>query len=221
MYKQSPNRVFAGRPEYEIPFTHVDYEFWPDREALRQEAIAVRENDANRFRLPIPNSRGDDPVVLDFQYINDKTPMLAKFHQNFVDWFGDPGRVHIHYFYIDANANYEWHRDNVLNQIQYDPKHIAKQMGKDTAHLSDRKSNNFPINCALNLVLTEDDGECECAGYGTYKYKCGVLNTSHLHRVQPSSLRILARVSFLELIYEEVIHRIKKVEKRRKNDRLD
>ena len=52
--------------------------------------------------------------------------------------------------------------------------------------------------------------------FGSYKYTAGILNTSHLHRVFPTSQRILARISFLELIYEEVVHRVRKLEKRNK-----
>ena len=75
---------------------------------------------------------------------------------------------------------------------------------------------NFPVNCCINVVITEDGSECEFLDHGLYKYTAGILNTSHLHRVKPSSTRILARISFMDMIYEEVVHRIRKLERNKK-----
>ena len=40
------------------------------------------------------------------------------------------------------------------------------------------------------------------------------INTSHVHRVKPTDNRILARLTFTSSVYEEVVHRIRKVDKK-------
>jgi hypothetical protein len=148
--------------------------------------------------------------------VGDHTPVLQDFWQNFQDWFGDPGAAYCQLMYLDANAQYEWHRDNILRDVEYSPR---KDIGGNV-EVPDKynveKQTNFPVQCCINVVLTEDGSECEFMDFGSYKYTAGILNTSHLHRVFPTSQRILARISFLELIYEEVVHRVRKLEKRNK-----
>lgn len=213
------NNGFTRGPAWaEQPFQHLNYEFWPDLKKMREEAIAVRESDEHRLTVQVPNGRDDvDDVVLDFQFVSDHTPVLQEHWQNFQDWFGDTGAAYCQYFYIDANADYEWHRDNILRDIEYDPRKVIETT---TAEIPDKykvsSQTNFPVQCAINVVLTDDGSECEFYDFGSYKYTAGILNTSHLHRVFPSEQRILARISFLELLYEEVIHKIRKLEKRNK-----
>ena len=213
------NNGFTRGPAWaEQPFQHITHEFWPDLTKLREEALAVRDSNEHRLTVQVPNGRDDvDDVVLDFQFVSDHTPVLQEHWQNFQDWFGDTGAAYCQYFYIDANADYEWHRDNVLRDIEYDPRKVQETT---TAEIPDKykvnSQTNFPVQCAINVVLTEDGSECEFYDFGSYKYTAGILNTSHLHRVFPSEQRILARISFLELLYEEVIHRVRKLEKRNK-----
>jgi|TARA_B110000902_G_scaffold170223_1_gene193837 hypothetical protein len=213
------NNGFTRGPAWAAePFQHINHEFWPDLTKLREEAIAVRESNEHRLTVQVPNGRDDvDDVVLDFQFVSDHTPVLQEHWQNFQDWFGETGAAYCQYFYIDANAEYEWHRDNILRDIEYDPRKIIETT---TAEIPDKykvdSQTNFPVQCAINVVLTEDGSECEFMDFGSYKYTAGILNTSHLHRVFPSEQRILARISFLEMLYEEVIHRVRKLEKRNK-----
>jgi hypothetical protein len=213
------NNGFTRGPAWaEQPFQHITHEFWPDLTKLREEALAVRDSNEHRLTVQVPNGRDDvDDVVLDFQFVSDHTPVLQEHWQNFQDWFGDTGAAYCQYFYIDANADYEWHRDNVLRDIEYDPRKVIETT---TADIPDKykvsSQSNFPVQCAINVVLTEDGSECEFYDFGSYKYTAGILNTSHLHRVFPSEQRILARISFLELLYEEVIHRIRKLERNKK-----
>ena len=213
------NNGFTRGPAWaEQPFQHITHEFWPDLTKLREEALAVRDSNEHRLTVQVPNGSDDvDDVVLDFQFVSDHTPVLQQHWQNFQDWFGETGAAYCQYFYIDANADYEWHRDNVLRDIEYDPRKVQETT---TAEIPDKykvnSQTNFPVQCAINVVLTEDGSECEFYDFGSYKYTAGILNTSHLHRVFPSEQRILARISFLELLYEEVIHRVRKLEKRNK-----
>ena len=211
------NRIGRGPAWAEEPFHTITHEFWPDLIKLREEAIAVREYNEHRLIVQVPNGRDDvDDVVLDFQFVGDHTPVLQDFWQNFQDWFGDPGAAYCQLMYLDANAQYEWHRDNILRDVEYSPR---KDIGGNV-EVPDKYNvetqTNFPVQCCINVVLTEDGSECEFMDFGSYKYTAGILNTSHLHRVFPTSQRILARISFLELIYEEVVHRVRKLEKRNK-----
>jgi len=212
------NRVHRGPAWASVPFTHINHEFWPSREKLKEEALAMRENEANRFRLPIPKTSGKTDVTLDFQYVHENTPVLAEFYDNFKEWFGETGWTHCMYFYLDGGADYEWHRDNILSDIKFNPKEILAKEGNSANHdlKTPAESSNFPVNCCINLVITEDGSECEFMDHGLYKYTAGILNTSHWHRVKPSTTRILARISFLEMIYEEVVHRIRKIERNKK-----
>ena len=212
------NRIGRGPAWAEEPFYTITHEFWPDLTKLKEEALAVRDSNEHRLTVQVPNGRDDmDDIVLDFQFAGAHTPVLQDFWKNFQDWFGDTGAAYCQYFYLDANADYEWHRDNVLNDVSYDPRKVQRAT---TVEIPDKynveKQTNFPLNCAINVVLTEDGSECEFMDFGSYKYTAGILNTSHLHRVFPTSQRILARISFLELIYEEVVHRVRKLEKRNK-----
>lgn len=190
--------VLARGPKWaQVPFYSLDNvdPWWDSREALREEALKVRPLMDHRFLLEVPNTGRETSVTLDFQFVSEHTPVLNTFRENFFDRYGDLGSTHTHYFYIDENANYEWHRDNVL----------------PTATTEEGK--NLPVNCCMNVIVTDDGSECEFAGAGTFKYTAGILNTSILHRIQPSEIRILARISFLDLVYEEVVHKIRKVNK--------
>ena len=211
------NRINIGPAWAEEPFHTITHEFWPDLIKLREEAIAVREYNEHRLTVQVPNGRDDvDDVVLDFQFVGDHTPVLQDFWQNFLDWFGDPGAAYCQLMYLDANAQYEWHRDNILRDVEYSPRNDIGGNVEVPDKYNVEKQTNFPVQCCINVVLTEDGSECEFMDFGSYKYTAGILNTSHLHRVFPSEQRILARISFLEMLYEEVIHRVRKLEKRNK-----
>ena len=213
--QDSNNRLGRGPAHLAEPFTHITNEFWPDRAELREEAEAIRENEQNRFRIKIPTQKEQEPVTLDFQFLNENTPVLAEFYKNFQEWFGETGHTYVHYFYIDKDADYEYHRDNIIHEIEIDTKEVLDAVDTNRENEA-AKLSNFPVNCCINLVVSDDGSECEFQNHGLYKYTAGILNTSHLHRVFPTSQRILARISFLELIYEEVVHRVRKLEKRNK-----
>ena len=215
------NRTSRGPAWASEPFTHINTEFWQDhinKQEFLQEAINVRDFEENRFRIEVPH-RGDRsplPVNLDFQFANSNTPCLAKYFEKFKAWFGDTGRATCHYFYIDGGTDYEWHRDNVLSNIEVDVDKLIKKSNIVDKRTGSEIASNFSVNCCINLVLTEDGSECEFINFGSYKYTAGILNTSHLHRVFPAKNRILARISFVDLIYEEVVHRIRKLERNKK-----
>jgi hypothetical protein len=212
------NRATRGPAWASEPFTHITHEFWPNRSDLCKEALAIRDNDTNRFQLHVPSGKVDEPgITLDFQYANEQTsPMLLQYYNNFKEWFGEAGYTHCHYFYIDGNANYEWHRDNILKDISIDQEALLTAQGGGKQPTSTEGVSDFPVNCCINVVITEDGSECEFLNSGLYKYTAGILNTSHWHRVKPTSTRILARISFMDMIYEEVVHRIRKLERNKK-----
>lgn len=196
MPTKAGNTLSRGPKWAQIPFYRLDDEnWWPDRSALLKEALEVRDLMENRFLLDIENTNRESSITLDFQFVNDKTPVLNEYKNRFLDRYGDFGSIAVHYFYIDKDADYEWHRDNVLPTS------------------TSEKGTNLPVNCCINVIITDDGSECEFLGHGTYEYTAGILNTSALHRIQPSELRILARISFQDLVYEEVVHKIRKVNK--------
>lgn len=188
------NRVARGPKWAQIPFYNIDRPFWPDKALLLEEAIAVRHLPDNRIKYDVGLKHDRGTVTMDWQFSHNKTPVLNQHFDNFVSRYGDFGKTLAHYFYIDAGADYEWHADNNVPGSK-------TEWGK-----------HLPVNCCINVVLTEDDSECEFLGIGKFKYKAGVLNTSHMHRVKPDTMRILARISFLDAIYEEVVYRIRKVD---------
>lgn len=186
------NRLVRGPKYLQIPFYELTHQFWPDRKLLREEAEQVRLTGNKGFTFPIID-RECGKCVLEFQFSDEGTPVLNEYLNNFLTRYGDLGKVRAHYFYIDENMNYMWHIDNIPS-------------------IGAQNAQKFVVQCCINVVITDDESECEFSGFGMYKYKAGVLNTSHLHRVTPKSNRILARISFLDSIYEEVVHRIRKID---------
>ena len=189
------NRVRRGPAWASIPFYNIENQFWPDRKLMCQEAETVRSTPGHG--LTYKAELDGDTVLVDWKVAHDNTPLLSKMLKNFQDVYGDLGTVYAQYFYIDGGSDYRYHVDNNLPEATND---FAK---------------NISVNCCLNVVLTDDGSECEFRDVGKFKYTAGVLNTSHQHRVKPATTRILSRLAFLDAIYEEVIHRIRKVDKKR------
>lgn len=183
------NRTTRGPKYLQVPFYELSHQFWPERQLLKEEAERVRTEGNKGLVVPIIDE-DYGKCVLEFQFADSVTPVLNQYLDNFLERYGDFGKVLAHYFYIDGGMNYVWHRDN------------APALG----------SENFPVNCCINVIVTDDGSECEFLGHGSYKYTAGVLNTSHLHRVAPQSNRILARISFIDALYEEVVHRMRKID---------
>jgi len=208
------NRLSKGPAWTEAPFTHITHEFWPDKSSMLAEAISVRDDDEHRFLLPLKfdNSKphltqGATGITLDWSKMQEKTPLLKEYYENFLNWIGsDLGRTTCHYFHIDAGATYSWHVDNV-------------QSGRVVEGTSDgfrRPFDTSPVNCCINLVITDDQTTVEFnpSKIVGYEYECGILNTSEYHRVYPSKYRVLARISFFDLLYEEVVHKVRRQEKK-------
>ena len=193
LIRQAPETTKLSRgPKYlQEPFYELSHQFWPDRDDLKKEAEYIRSVGKHKMVVPVIDE-DYGKCVLEFQFSHDETPILNQYLNNFVERYGNFGRMIAHYFYIDEGMNYVWHRDN-----------------KPTS-----TTESFPVQCCVNVIVTDDGSECEFLGHGTYKYTAGVLNTSHLHRVTPVRNRILARISFLDSIYEEVVHRIRKIDRR-------
>jgi len=192
----STTTIRRGPAYLHEPLFRLSHEFWPSRSDLRTEADYVRQHGDKQMVVPIIDEV-DAYAQLEFQFAHDKTPALNMFLSNFISTYGDLGHLFAHYFYIDSGMNYVWHRDNVPSV--------------DHA--------GFAVQCCINIVVTDDESECEFLNFEPYKYTAAVLNTSVLHRVTPTSNRILARISFVDAIYEEVVSRIRKTEK--KNERMD
>ena len=69
--------------------------------------------------------------------------------------------------------------------------------------------------CAMNIVLTDDQTPAEFQDWGEQQYTACMFNTSMYHRVQThGTLRILARITFRDFLFEEIVHRMKKIDKR-------
>lgn len=186
------NRVSRGPQWAQIPFYNIENTFWPDRQAMRKEAEAVRSIPGHG--LTYEAVLEGDTVLVDWKIAHENTPLLTEMLANFQSIYGDLGRVGAQYFYINGGSDYRYHVDNDLPEATNE---FAKKIS---------------VNCCLNIVITDDESECEFLDVGKFKYTAGVLNTSHPHRVKPATTRILARIAFLEAIYEEVVYRIRKID---------
>lgn len=198
------NRVSKGPAWSQVPFYRVNNNFWPSREELLCEAEAVRHTGENyellKKNYEIVSSKPVDSkinAVIEWKNSADNTPVLNDLKESFITSYGNLGTVGVQYLYINGGSNYQYHRDNNVHR----------------AGLSWAKKTS--INCCLNIVLTDDEAECEFKDVGKFKYIAGLLNTSHLHRVKTISTRILARITFYDAIYEEVAHRIRKVDSKK------
>ena len=200
--RSAKNRASKGPSYLNAPFYPLSHKFWPDREEFRKEAEAIYGTERERETHEIANPEGV-VTVLDFQFSHDDTPVLNRYRDAFIECYGDTfGRISAHYFYLDGDGTYEWHRDNILPP--------------STLYETDN-GKKLPVNCCVNVVVSDEGSQCEFLDHGRFNYTAGVLNTSHVHRVHLEGNRILARLSFSHSIYEEVVHRIRKVDK--KNNR--
>jgi hypothetical protein len=199
------NRVRRGPAWAEVPFYNIENQFWPDRKLMLGEAEAVRSIPGPGLTY-IADVEGTN-VSIEWKLAQDHTPLLSKMLKNFQDTYGDLGSVSAKYFYIDAGSDYRYHVDN-----EWADYYNTEGMDQKSLDLFRKK---VSINCCINVVLTDDESECEFKDVGKFKYTAGVLNTSHMHRVKPDTTRILGRISFSDAIYEEVVHRIRSVDKKR------
>ena len=191
------NRPTRGPKWAQIPFYNLAHSWWPDREAMRLEAESVRDDDTKyKIETKVDWEMEEGKTLnLKSQFSNpSRTPILCEFHKAFTARYGDLGNVKSHYFYIGKDSDYEWHRDDM-------PAGRA---------IEDLKS----VNCCINIICTDTSNEVEFMEHGSFAYTAGVLNTSHVHRVKPTDNRILARLTFTSSVYEEVVHRIRKVDKK-------
>ena len=116
--------------------------------------------------------------------INEKTPLLLETYNNFMKVYPyDWGTVIGSYMFIDANKGYPWHID----------RHVAVDL------------------CAINIIISGDENEVEFLGRGKFLYDAAVFNTSYIHRINPTTDRILLRLSFRDKEYSEVVGAINKL----------
>lgn len=161
--------------------------FWPDRAEMVKEAQSVRTK--------LEEYDPTETARIKIHKMADDTPLLTQMWEGFSELYGDFGDSTVTYFYIDAEmGDYGWHVDSQIS--------------------SDMTSKK-PILCAMNLVITDEHIPAEFWGLGESHYVAAMFNTSHVHRVNTrGENRILARITFRESIYEEIVHKIKKIHKR-------
>ena len=194
------NRVLRGPKWAQIPFYNIENEFWPDRKLMREEAERIRHSSSEHGLTYKAELVEGNTVLVDWRNAHENTPLLNQMLENFQKIYGDFGRrTGAQYFYIDGGSDYRYHVDN------------------DMPRATNESAKNIGVNCCLNIVVTDDESECEFKDVGKFKYTAGVLNTSHLHRVRPATTRILARIAFLDAVYEEVVYRIRKVDRLQNN----
>jgi len=155
--------------------------FW-DSEKLRTEAINVKDK---AYKIPYTYKGKDYGVITALPY-NDFTPELAKFRESFLEHYPtDWGEFTTAYMWIESD--YPWHVDNEITKSQY---------------------NRKGVKCAINIIL---EGQFTAVEYeeGKFTYEAAVLNTSILHRVNPDKQRVMARISFKDKTFEEVVQGIK------------
>ena len=167
------------------PVYSLDQPFW-DVDKLRAEARDIK---AIAYKIPYTYKGKPYGHIVAYPYKHfqpELTPELTKFRSSFLESYPiDWGDFTTAYMWIEAD--YPWHTDNKVTTSQY--------TGKG-------------VNCALNVLL---GGESAAVEYrvGTFVYDAAVLNTSEEHRVTPIGERVMARISFKDKTFKEVIEGIK------------
>jgi len=181
---RSPHAVKTRITHPLYPLT--DHPFWPDRKLMKEEATVVRTDD-EQFD---PTKKSSIKVHL----MGADTPLLQQMWDNWCSLYGDCGDATVYYFYMNPEMVYDWHVDTLIT----------------TDHTSTKAA-----LCAMNVVVTNEETPAEFAGLGEMSYTAALFNTSHMHRVVDTrgETRILARITFRDWIYEEVLHKIKKINK--------
>jgi len=160
------------------PIKRLTKEFW-DVDALRKEALVEKQN-AHLF----PTSATTIRAVP----MSERTPELTLMYKAFCEKYPyDFGIVSCSYMYIDAGEEYPWHTDNVVGM---------------------RVSDLPPVQCTINILVEGSETAVEFQNLGEYTYKAAVFNTSLMHRITPKTDRIITRISFREMSYEDVVQRI-------------
>ena len=170
------------------PLYQLDNVFWPDYKQMCEEAVSVRS------KLDTYDPTADKNSTIKVHYMADDTPLLNNMWQGWTERYGTFSGVTVSYFYIDPGMEYGWHIDTNISQ---------DMSGKGS------------ILCAMNIVLTDThEAKTEFLGLGEVEYTAALFNTSHVHRVHIGNVpRILARITFRDTIYEELVHKIKKIDK--------
>ena len=177
------------------PLYSLEHSFW-DIEKLRAEANSV-EDIAQEFPFTCPRT-GIKGIIRavpllpqsDITYVNGYYPdELDAFKHSFLETYPmDWGDIAFSYMWIDGL--YPWHVDNEVT---------------NRGLLSGKKG----TQCAINVLLSGLDAPIEFEGYEEQIYKAAVVNTSHVHRVNPTTKRSMARISFKDKTFEEVVEGIK------------
>ena len=201
------------------PVYNLPNKFWEesstrtDVSKLRDEATGVREYAhkipytylgkpyGNITALPliaVGEHKDHTRVKVGSELLRIPLPELANFKYSFLEAYpaipsprglSHWGDITTAYMWIDKD--YPWHTDNVVT--------ISTQTGKG-------------VKCALNVLLSGAGAAVEYKINGqisTHTYDAAVLNTSEIHRVNPvDGVRVMARISFKEKTYAEVVEGI-------------
>lgn len=166
------------KPVSDEPLIHLPVVFW-DIPAMREEALAVKES-AYCWKT-------EDYTVSGCP-VGDNTPQLSQTYYDFIELYGDCGEVSVSYLYIDKDSDYMWHTDN--------------EISKRTGHTEK------DVKCAVNIIVLGEESCVEFDEWGEYGYTAALFNTSHLHRIKPTSDRIICKISFRDLYFTDVINKI-------------
>lgn len=174
------------RGKIEHPLYRLEHVFWPDRQAMYDEAKKVRSE--------LQMYDAAENATIKVHHMGDDTPVLARMWEGWKNRYGEFGKPTVTYFYIDPGMHYDWHIDT---DISHD------------------MTNDGRILCAMNIVVTDESVPAEFQGIGEERYTAALFNTSWVHRVihTAGSQRILARITFRDIIYEELVHKVKKIDK--------
>ena len=165
-----------------IPVYPLRRRFW-DAWKLRTESRNVKDK---AYKIPYTYKGKDYGVITALPY-NEFTPELAKFRESFLEHYPlDWGEYAVSYMWIDSD--YPWHVDNEVTKSQH---------------------NRKGVKCAINIILEGHSTAVEYEGGRKYIYEAAVINTSELHRVIPADERVMARISFKDKTFNQVVEGIK------------
>ena len=155
-----------------------------DAEKLGKEAEEVKHK---ALQFPFTYKGKDFGVIKAVPCLPQyEVPELEKFRDLFLEqWPNDWGEIAVSYMYIDSE--YPWHVDT----------EVTKRYGNPKGTL-----------CALNIILNGVNDSVEFEE-GKFTYEAAIIDTSKLHRVTPTKERTMARISFKDKTFKEVVKGIR------------
>lgn len=186
------------------PIHHITrMPFW-DHQALLDEA-----NEVERVEGAVHRKKYIGPCFFhqDHNYLE-----LTRMKQNFESIYGDFGLITAGYIVGYPDDKYGWHSD-------VDVERSVRDMGEK--YPDHDMLQRFPLHkfergqeakAGFNIMLKGDDPIQFQHNSLQEVYKCAILAVNENHRVVITTKRVIASLQFREATYEEVVHRVTRID---------